>query len=85
MNFTVPQRVDHGVGVARGKLQYQVTAALRGVEVVVRERLHRGQVLRAGGGERVAVVEQRRADAERHLGVLREPPHGGRPGGQRTA
>ena len=62
------------------QLQYQVAAALRRVKVVVGERRHRRQVRGTDGGEPVPVIEQRRADAERHrqpVGHHRRPEDAG--------
>jgi hypothetical protein len=50
----VAQRVHDGVRVARAELQYQVTADLGRVEVVVGERPHRSQPGRQPGGQPVA-------------------------------
>ena len=76
----VAQRVQHGVGAARGQLQAQVAAALGRVQVVVGERGHRGQPGRLARGQPVAVVEQRGADADRDGQAVRDhgrPEHPG--------
>ena len=59
-------RVGDGVRVVGADLQQQVAVAHLAAQRVVREVLHRAQPGRLGGGQAVAVVEQRGPDRERH-------------------
>ncbi len=79
----VAQRVQHGVGAARGQLQAQVPAALSRVQVVVGERGHRGQQGRLAPSQAVAVVEQRGAHPDRDGQPVRDHGRAEHPGVRR--